>query len=240
MENPTASQTTSSSTCAQNLLLSLRNLQLNDDGIWADNNGGVSMYKINLSSSSSSFGRIRIFVLVARIAYKIFNVVYGFLFRFMNDQFARHVFVKIITSCNYYHLQLITQKIASQSEQELFLMTSFDKHGASSIKKLIKVLSISKLTLICYVISALSRLFEDIMITKSDLSRLSTYLCHPQHCPRKPKDSAPFKYLQHQSSRLQSEKLSNNLDQESCHVPHTLTSNSEDKRFETNWLQFSS
>ncbi|KAL5767342.1 hypothetical protein ACOSQ2_014125 [Xanthoceras sorbifolium] len=211
MENPTASQTTSSSTCAQNLLLSLRNLQLNDDGIWADNNGGVSMSKINLSSSSSTNHHpfdTRIFVLATSesgIAYKIFNVVYGFLFRFMNDQFARHVFVKIITSCNYYHLQLITQKIASQSEQELFLMTSSDKHGASSIKKLIKVLSISKLPLICYVISALSRLLEDIMITKSDLSRLSTYLCHPQHCPRKPKDSAPFKYLQHQSSRLQSE-----------------------------------
>ncbi|KAL5769793.1 hypothetical protein ACOSP7_013947 [Xanthoceras sorbifolium] len=134
MENPTASQT-ASSTCAQNLLLSLRNLQLNDDGIWADNNGGVSMSKINLSS----------------------------------DQFARHVFVKIITSCNYYHLQLITQKI-----------TSSDKHGASSIKKLIKVLSISKSPLICYVISALSRLFEDMMITKSGSSIITT-LAGPGH-----------------------------------------------------------
>ncbi|KAL5784186.1 hypothetical protein ACOSQ2_006578 [Xanthoceras sorbifolium] len=211
MENPTASQTTSS-TSVQNLLLSLRNLQLNDDGIWADdehNNGGVSMSKINLSSSSSGFGVLpltmpfnsvsqanhhpfntRIFVLAtsesgskflqelllssssedARIAYKIFYAVYGFLFQFMSDQFARHVFVKIITSCNYYHLQLMTQKIASQSEQELFLMTSSDKHGASSIKKLIKVLSISKSPLICDVISALSRLFEDMMITKSGSS----------------------------------------------------------------------
>ncbi|KAL5834453.1 hypothetical protein ACOSQ4_013950 [Xanthoceras sorbifolium] len=211
MENPTASQTTSS-TCVQNLLLSLRNLQLKDDGIWADddhNNGGVSTSKINLSSSSSGFGVLplampsnsvsqanhhpfdtRIFVRAtsesgskflqellsssssedARIAYKIFYAVYGFLFQFMSDQFARHVFVKIITSCNYYHLQLITQKIASQSEQELFLMTSSNKHGASSIKKLIKVLSISKSPLICYVISALSRLFEDMMITKSGSS----------------------------------------------------------------------
>ncbi|KAK3204248.1 hypothetical protein Dsin_018294 [Dipteronia sinensis] len=197
MENPTSASNSSAS--VQNLSLSLSNLQLNNNGIWADdhilmsNNGGLSMsstinhsnWSFRGSQANSLYSKI--FALAtselgskyleelllsseddSRIADNIFYAVFGFLFEFMTDQFAHHVFIKLISSTKYDRLQLITLKLASQSQRDLFLMASSNNYGASSIKKLIELLSISPL--IADIVSTLSRVFEHLMITTSGSS----------------------------------------------------------------------
>ncbi|KAK2642041.1 hypothetical protein Ddye_023804 [Dipteronia dyeriana] len=197
MDNPTSAS--NSSACVQNLSLSLSNLQLNNNGVWADdhvlmsNNGGLSMSssinhsKWSFRGSQANPLDSKIFVLAtsesgskylqelllssesdSRIADNIFYAVFGFLFEFMTDQFAHHVFIELISSTKYDRLQLITLKLASQSQRDLFLLASSNNYGASSIKKLIKLLSISPL--IADTVSTLSHLFEHLMITASGSS----------------------------------------------------------------------
>ncbi|KAI9186066.1 hypothetical protein LWI28_013433 [Acer negundo] len=86
----------------------------------------------------------------------------------MSDQFGRHVFARLIKSCSHDHLQLITLKITSRDD--FLFKASLHKHGSSSIKQLIRVVSKSPPPLIDLITSALKRLFKHMMITKSGLS----------------------------------------------------------------------
>ncbi|KAL5848416.1 hypothetical protein ACOSQ4_006429 [Xanthoceras sorbifolium] len=83
----------------------------------------------------------------SRIVDMIFDALYGFVFDIMSDQFRCHVFAKLIESCNCHQLRLITLKVTSPSQDDLFLKASLNKRGSGTIKKLIKVLSRSPLIL---------------------------------------------------------------------------------------------
>ncbi|KAK3218083.1 hypothetical protein Dsin_012053 [Dipteronia sinensis] len=170
------SQVTPSSASVENLSLSFSNLEINNGASNANESTIATFMSFNpheiLFLVKDEIGSQYLLQLISlmdsRIVDRIFYALFIRAFEVMSDQFGRHVFAKLINSCSHDQLQLITLKITSRDD--LLFKASLNKHGSSSIKLLIRVVSKSPPPLIDLLTSALKRLFKHMMITKSGLS----------------------------------------------------------------------
>ncbi|KAK2638523.1 hypothetical protein Ddye_026318 [Dipteronia dyeriana] len=173
------SQVTPSSASVKNLSLSFSNLEINYGAPNTNESTIASLMSLNkheilfliTEEIGSQYLQQFMSLMDSTIVDRIFYALFIRVFEVMSDQFGRHVFAKLIKSCSHDQLQLITLKITSRDD--LLFKASLNKHGSSSIKQLIRVISKSPPPqLIDLITSALKRLFKHMMITKSGLSIL--------------------------------------------------------------------